>query len=123
MICQAKLKLSQMDTLISKEDVESINYFACLCQCNILEVVNTDWAWMRTLMENFTSNGHLKRIISKQASILELPQGNIGAMTTTRFLKSITKQMSYNHNFKTMEIMGIQALTFTIQVEVDPGFK
>ncbi len=54
-ICWAKLKLPQMDTLISKEDVEFINYFACLRQCTVLEVADTDWAWIRTLMENFAS--------------------------------------------------------------------
>jgi hypothetical protein len=123
MICWAKLKLPQMDTLISKEDIEFINYFSHLHQCNVLEVANTDWAWMRMLMENFASGGHLKRVISKQASILELPQGNVGAMTNTWILKSIKKQMSYNHNFKTKEIMRIQALTIAVRVEVDPGFK
>jgi hypothetical protein len=80
-----------MDTLISKEDVKFIKYFACLCQCNVLEVVDTDWAWMRTLMENFASGGHFKRVISKQASILELPQGSLGAMINTRFFYSIKK--------------------------------
>jgi hypothetical protein len=123
MICWAKLKLPQMDTLISKEDVELINYFACLRQCNVLEVADLDWAWMRTLMENLASGGHLKWVISKQASILELPQENVGAMTNTWFLKSIKKQMSYNHNFKTMEVTGIQALIFMVQVEVDTKFK
>ena len=37
--------------------------------------------------------------ISKQASILELLHGNVVMLTNTRFLKSIKKQMSYNHNF------------------------
>jgi hypothetical protein len=94
MIWRAKLKLPQMDTLISKENIEFINYFAHLRQCNLLEVADMDWAWMRTLLENFASGGHLKWVISKQASILELPQGNVGAMTKTRFLKSIKKQRS-----------------------------
>ncbi len=71
-----------MDTLISKEDVEFINYFACLPQCNALEVADLDCIWMKMLMENFASGGHLKLVISKQASILELLHGNIGAMTT-----------------------------------------
>jgi hypothetical protein len=31
--------------------------------------------------------------------------------------------MSYNHNFKTMELIGIQALTLVVQVEVDFGSK
>jgi hypothetical protein len=31
--------------------------------------------------------------------------------------------MSYSHNFKTMEITGIQALTFALRIEVDTGFK
>jgi hypothetical protein len=112
-----------MDTLIFKEDVEFMNYFACLHQCNVLEVADTDWAWMRTLLENFASGGHLKWVISKQASILELPQGNVGSMTNTQFLKSIKKQTSYNHNFKTMEIMGVQALMLVVKVEVEPGFE
>jgi hypothetical protein len=63
------------------------------------------------------------RVISKQASILELPQGNLGAMTNTQFLKSIKKQMPYNHNFKTIKITGIQALAFAVQVEMNPRFK
>jgi hypothetical protein len=78
---------------------------------------------MKTLMESFVTGGHLKWVISKQASILELPYGNVGSMTNTRFLKSIKKQMSYNHNFKTMEITGIQALTLAVRVEVEPGFE
>jgi hypothetical protein len=85
MIYWAKLKLPQMDTLISKEDVEFIYYFACLRQCNVLEVADSDWAWMRTLIGNFASSWHLKWVISKQASILELPQGNVGAMINTRY--------------------------------------
>jgi hypothetical protein len=43
-------------------------------------------------------------------------------MTNTRFLKSMKKQMFYNHNFKTMEIMGVQALTLVVRVEVEPGY-
>ena len=112
-----------MDTLICKGDMEFINYFAHLQQCNVLEVAGTDWIWMRTLMESFATGGHPKRVISKQASILELPQGNVGSMTNTQFLKSIKKQTSYNHNFKTMEIMGVQALTLLVKVEVEPGFE
>ncbi len=84
MIRRAKLKLSQMDTLICKEDVEFINYFARLQQCNVLEVADTDWIWMRTLMESFATGGHLKWVIIKQASILELPQGNVRSMTNTQ---------------------------------------
>jgi hypothetical protein len=74
-------------------------------------------------MESFATGGHLKWVISKQASILELPQGLVGSMTNTRFLKSIKKQMSYNHNFKTMEITGVQALMLAVKVEVEPGFE
>jgi hypothetical protein len=46
MIRHAKLKLPQMDMLICKEDVEIINYFTHLQQCNVLEVADTDWIWM-----------------------------------------------------------------------------
>jgi hypothetical protein len=123
MIRRTKIKLPQMDTLICKEDVEFINYFAWLRQCNVLEVADIDWGWMKTLMESFATGGHLKQVISKQASILELPHGNVGSMTNTRFLKSIKKQMSYNHNFKTMEITGVQALTLAVRVEVEPGLE
>jgi hypothetical protein len=38
-------------------------------------------------------------------------------------LKSIKKQMSYNHNFKTMEITSVQALMLAVKVEVEPGFE
>ena len=73
-------------------------------------------------MENFTSGGHLKPVISKQASILELLYGNVGTLTNTKFLKSIKKQMSYNHRFMTMAIRGVQAHTLAVRVEVEPGF-
>jgi hypothetical protein len=69
MIWSTKLKFPQMDTLICKQDMELINYFAWLQQCNILEVADTDWGWMKTLMESFTRGGHFKQVISKQASI------------------------------------------------------
>jgi hypothetical protein len=122
MIWHGKLKIPQIEGLISREDVEFSNYFAHLHQCNVLEVADADWLFMRLLMENFLSGGHLKCVISKQPSILELPHGNVGTLTNTRFLKSIKKQMSYNHRFMTMEIPGVQALTLAVHVEVESGF-
>ena len=122
MFRRTKLKLPQMESLVSRKDAEFINYFACLRQCNVLEVADADWLCFWLLMENFTPGGHLKQVISKQASILELPHGNVGMLTSTKFLKSIKKQMSYNHRFMTTEITGVQALTLAVRVEVEQGF-
>ena len=60
MVRRAKLKLPQMEILVSREDAEFINYFACLRQCNVLEVADVNWIYFWLLMENFTSGGHLK---------------------------------------------------------------
>jgi hypothetical protein len=47
--------------------------------------------------------------------------GRVGYHCTV--LRYEEKQKSYNHNFKTMEITGIQAMTLVVWVEVDTGFK
>jgi hypothetical protein len=64
-------------------------------------------------------NGHLKRVVSCQASILELPHGPQSNFMMVRFLKSIKLQMSYAHYFRTIDCNGIQSLDYMIRVEVE----
>ncbi len=66
-------------------------------------------------------NGHLKRVVSHQASILELPHGPQSNFMMVRFLKSIKLQMSYAHYFRTIDCNKVQSLDYMICVEVKQG--
>ncbi len=66
-------------------------------------------------------NGHLKRVVSCQASILELPHNPQSNFMIVCFLKPIKLQMSYAHYFRTIDCNGVQSLDYTICVEVKQG--
>ncbi len=66
-------------------------------------------------------NGHLKWVVSHQASILELPHGPQSNFMMICFLKSIKLQMSYAHYFKTIDCNGVQSLDYMICVEIEQG--
>ncbi len=121
LIRKTKLKLPKLD-VISKQDADFINYFERLRQCNVIEVADADWPWMKLLMENFALSGKLKRVVSRQASILELTHGIQSNFSNTRFLKGLHMQMSYNHFFRTTDIAGVISLDYPIRVEVENGY-
>ncbi len=66
-------------------------------------------------------NGHLKRVVSCQASILELPHGPQSNFMMVHFLKSIKLQMLYAHYFMTIDCNGVQSLDYMICLEVKQG--
>jgi hypothetical protein len=66
-------------------------------------------------------NGHLKWVVSCQASILELPHGPQSNFMMVCFLKSIKLQKLYAHYFRTIDCNGVQSLDYMIRVEVKPG--
>jgi hypothetical protein len=94
-----------MNSLMSKQDVELIDYYERLRQCIVFKLADEDWDWFKLIMimNNYVVNGHLKHIVSRQASILKLPHGPQSNFITVHFLKSIKLQMSYAHYFKTID--------------------
>jgi hypothetical protein len=106
-----------MNSLMSKQDVEFIDYYERLRQCIVFELADEDWDWFKLIINNYIVNGHLKRVVSCQASILELPHG-LQSMTVC-FLKSIKQQMSYAHYFRTIDCNRVQSLDYMIRVEVE----
>ncbi len=77
-----------------------------------------DWDWFKRIINNHLVNGHLKQVVSHQASILKLPHGPQSNFMTVRFLKSINLQMLYAHYFRTIDCDGVQSLDYIIHVEV-----
>ena len=53
----------------------SIDYYERLHQCIIFELAAEDWDWFKLIIKDYVVNGHLKWVVSHQASILELPHG------------------------------------------------
>ncbi len=90
-----KMRMPKMNSLMSKQDVEFINYYERLCQCIIFELADEDWDWFKLIINNYIVNGNLKQVVSRQASILKLPHGPQSDFMMVRFLKSIKLQMSY----------------------------
>jgi hypothetical protein len=87
----------------------------------VFELADEDWDWFKLIMNDYIVNGHLKCVVSCQASILELthcPQCNF---MTTQFLKSIKLQMLYLHYFRTIDCNRAQSLDYMVCVEVEPG--
>ena len=122
LIRRTKVRLPKLDG-VSKQDAEFINYFERLRNCNVIEVADADWPWMKRLMEDFTQAGKLKRSVSRQASILELTHGVQTGFANTKFLKGLRMQMSYNHYYRTSDFTGVLSLDYPIRVEVDAGHK
>ncbi len=85
-IPKTKMRLPKMD-MVSKQDMEFVNYFERLRNCYVIMVADADWPWMKGLMEGFFLVGKLKRTISHQASILELTHGQQSSFANRRFLK------------------------------------
>ncbi len=116
-----KMRMPKMNSLMSKQDVEFINYYERLRQCIIFELADEDWDWFKLIINDYVVNGHLKRVVSCQASILELPHCLQSNFMTVRFLKSIKLQMLYAHYFRTIDCNGVQSLDYMIRVEVEQG--
>ncbi len=103
-----------MNSLMSKQDVEFIVYYERVQQCIVFELVDKDWDWLKLIMNDYVVNGHLRHVVSCQASILELPHGLQCNCMTVCFLKSIKLQMSYEHYFKTIDCNRVQSLDYMI---------
>ncbi len=56
-----------------------------------------NWNWFKLIINKYIVNGHLKRVVSHQASILKLPHGPQSNFMMVCFLKSIKLQMLYAH--------------------------
>ncbi len=61
-------------------------------------------------------NGHLKLVVSSQASILKLPHGPQSNFMMVRFLKSIKLQTLYAQYFRPIDCNGVQSLDYMIRV-------
>jgi hypothetical protein len=94
------MRIPKMNYLMSKQDVEFIDYYERLRQCIVFELADEDWDWFKLIINNYVVNGHLKRVVSCQASTLELPNGPQSNFMMVCFLKSIKLQMSYAHYFR-----------------------
>ncbi len=100
-----------MNSLMRKQDVEFIDYYERLHQCIVFELADEDWDWFKLIINDYyVVNGDLKRVVSCQASILELPHGMQSNFMMVCFLKSIKPQMSYAHYFRTIDCNGVQSL-------------
>ncbi len=110
-----------MNSLMNKQDVEFINYYERLHQCIVFELDDEDWDWFKLVINDYMVNGHLKQVVSHQASILKLPHGPQSDIMTVCLLKSIKLQMSYAHYFRTVDCKGVQSLDYTIHLEVKQG--
>ncbi len=71
---------------MSKQDVELIYYYERLCQCIVFELTDEDCNWFKLIINDYVVNGHPKRVVSCQASILELPHGLQSNFMTVCFL-------------------------------------
>ena len=52
LVRKTKVFLPKLDG-VSKEDSEFTNYFERLCNCNVIEVADADWLWMKQVMEDY----------------------------------------------------------------------
>jgi hypothetical protein len=116
-----KMQMPKMNSLMSKQDLEFIDYYERLQQCIVFELTDEDWDWFKLIMNNYIVNGHLKHVVSHQASILELPHGPQSNFMMVCFLKSIKLQMLYVHYFRTIDCNGVQSLDYMVCVVVEPG--
>ncbi len=110
------MQMPNMNSLMSKQDVEFIDYYERLHQCIVFELADEDWDWFKLIINNYVVNTHLKWIVSCQASILKLPHGLQSNFMMFRFLKSIKLQMLYAHFFRTIGCNGVQSLDYMICV-------
>jgi hypothetical protein len=83
------MQIPKMNSLMSKQDVEFLDYYERLRQCIVFELADEDWDWFKLIINDYVVNGHLKQVVSHQASILKLPHGLQSDFTMVRFLKSI----------------------------------
>ncbi len=111
-----KMWMPKMNSLMSKQDVEFIDYYERLCQCIVFELADEEWDWFKLIINDYIVNGHLKWVVSCQASILELPHGPQSNFMMVCFLKSIKLQMLYAHYFRSINCNGVQSLDYMICV-------
>jgi hypothetical protein len=115
------MRMPKMNSLMSKQDIEFIDYYERLQQCIVFELADEDWDWFKLIMNNYVVNGHLKHVVSHQASILNLPHSPPCNFMTVLFLKSFKLQMLHVHYFSTINFNGVKSLDYMVCVEVEPG--
>jgi hypothetical protein len=81
-----KIQMPKMISLMSMQDVEFIDYYERLRQCIVFKLTDEDWDWFKLIIYNYVVNGHLKQVVSCQASILELPHSLQSDFMMVRFL-------------------------------------
>ena len=54
-----KMRMPKMNSLMSKQDVEFIDYYERLHQCIVFELADEDWDWFKLIINNYVVNGHL----------------------------------------------------------------
>ncbi len=116
-----KMPMPKMNSLMSKQDVEFIDYYERLRQHIVFKLAGEDWDWFKLIINDYVVNGHLKWVVSCQASILELPHGPQSNFMMVCFLKSIKLQMLYAHYFRTIDCNGVQSLDYMIHEKVEQG--
>jgi hypothetical protein len=121
LLWRSKMWMPKMNSLMSKQDVEFIDYYERLRQCIVFELYDKDWDWLKLIMNDYIVNGHLKHVVSCQASILKLPHGPQSNFMMVHFLKSIKLQMLYAHYFRIIDCNRVQSLDCMVCVEVEPG--
>ncbi len=69
------MQMLKMNSLMSKQDAEFIDYFERIHQCSVLKLADEDWDWLKLIINDYVVNKHLKHVFSHQVSIFELPHG------------------------------------------------
>jgi hypothetical protein len=59
-----KTQMPKTNSLMSKQDVEFIDYYERLRQCIVFKLADEDWDWFKLIVNNYVVNGHLKRVVS-----------------------------------------------------------
>jgi hypothetical protein len=115
------MQMPKMNSLMSKQNIEFIDYYERLQQCIVFKLADEDWDWSKLIMNDYVVNGHYKHVVSHQASILKLPHGSQSDFMMVCYLKSIKLQMLYAHYFRTIDCNRVQSLNYIICVEVEQG--
>jgi len=119
MVRKLNLKLPESKDLdLDQQDLDFINYYTSLRNCNAIEVSDSNFCRVKTVIDYFEADDGTKRIISSHAHLLELGQGRQSGRARIKWFKAVTKHMNYNHYYCLAEMKGVQFLDLTFQVEM-----
>ena len=106
---------------MKQQDIDYIEYFSSLRYCNVIEVQDSHWSRLASVLDDMEQKGLFKKLISRNCHLRKIHHENVKKGEKVKFYKEMRGHMNYNHVYTTIEIPGVNMLEKTFRYERQDG--